>query len=370
MAADARARSAVTVAVSIAAYAAPLLARPWHGRRDGARAARVAPAIMRRLERLDPSVAGWVAQSAHSTDAGVAVLMVGPRGDCPRAVLKVGLTQEARRSLSKECAVLSALAADPRTEGWRRLVPGVLAEGELDEAGYLLQPALRGRNAVSLLGTAPVERLQTVAAEAIGSLHERTGVSAVAGVARVDRWLAEPVRRVGRAALACRGTRGRLELSRLTAEVRTALIARRLRMSWIHGDFWLGNVLVDDGGATVTGVVDWDYAGNLELPVLDLLHLVVYTRTLVERRELGGVVRDLVEGEGWTARELSLLRSCDAQLVRDADYGRASLLLCWLRHVASNLAQSKRYLHSHVWLARNVEPVLRLFERPSRPGSR
>jgi aminoglycoside phosphotransferase (APT) family kinase protein len=311
-----------------------------------------------------------VAQSVHSTDAGVAVLMLGPAGECPRAVLKVGLTQEARRSLSREGAVLSALAADPRMECRRHLLPGLLADGELDGAGYLLQRALHGRNAVSLLGTAPAARLQELAADAIGSLHERTGVPAVAGVTCVDRWLAEPVRRAGRAALACHGTKGRLELSRLTADVRTALIGRRLRVSWVHGDFWLGNVLVDRDGSTVTGVVDWDAAGNHELPVLDLLHLVVYTRTLLERRELGGVVRDLVEGEGWTARELALLRSCDFQFDRDADYARASLLLCWLRHVASNLAQSKHYLHSHVWLARNVEPVLRLFERPSRPRSR
>jgi len=356
--------------VSLAAYAAPLLARPLHGRREGARAARTAPAILRRLESFDPSLAGCVAQSVHSTDAGVAVLMLGPPGECPRGVLKVGLTHEARRSLSREGAVLSALGDDPRMESWRHLLPGLLAEGESEGVGYLLQRALRGRNAVSLLGTAQVVGLQTVAAQAIGSLHERTGVSAVAGVARVDRWVAEAVRRVDRAALACRGTRGRLELSRLTADVRTALIGRRLRMSWVHGDFWLGNVLVDADGSTVAGVVDWDSAGSHELPVLDLLHLVVYTRSLVERRELGGVVRDLVEGEGWTARELSLLRSCDAQIGRDAGYSRASLLLCWLRHVASNLAQSKRYLHSHVWLARNVEPVLRLFERPSGPRSR
>jgi thiamine kinase-like enzyme len=143
------------------------------------------------------------------------------------------------------------------------------------------------------------------------------------------------------------------------------MIGRRLRVSWVHGDFWLGNVLVEGDGASVTGIVDWDFAGSNELPVLDLLHLVVYTRTLVQRRELGGVVRNLVESEGWSPRELSMLRSCDPQLSRDGHYARAALLLSWLRHLASNLAQSDRYLHSHVWLARNVEPVLRLFERRS-----
>jgi hypothetical protein len=351
--------------MSIAAYAAPL-ARPWRGRRDVARAARIAPAILGGLEAPDRAPASWSTQSVHSTEAGVAVLILGPPGECPAAVLKVALTPEARRSLLKERTILSGLEADDRTQGWRNLLPGLLADGELDGTAYLLQRALRGRNAASLLGTAPTGRLQAVAAEAIGTLHERTAVSAVARVACVDRWLAEPVRRVGMAALACRGPGGRVALGRLTADIRRALVGRRLRVSWVHGDFWLGNVLVERDGTLVTGIVDWDFAGSHELPVLDILHLLLYTRTLVERRELGGVVRGLVEGEAWTPRERALLRSCDAAFARDAGYARAVLLLSWLRHVASNLAQSRRYLHSHVWLGRNVEPVLRLFEISSR----
>jgi aminoglycoside phosphotransferase len=286
-------------------------------------------------------------------------------------VLKVAFTHDATRSLAREGSTLAALEADDRMRGWHDLLPAVLAEGELDGAGYLLERALHGRNAVSLLGTAPTcRRLQTVAAEAIGILHQRTGVSTVVGVACVDRWLARPAWRVGRAAMAYRGARGRHALNRVTADIRASLIGRRLRVSWIHGDFWLGNVLVAGDGSTVTGIVDWDFAGNHELPVLDLLHLVVYTRTLVERRELGGVVRDLLDGGAWTPHELSLLGASDAELPGNAAYARATLLLCWLRHLASNLAQSNRYLHSHVWLARNVGPVLRLFEHPAGRGRR
>jgi aminoglycoside phosphotransferase (APT) family kinase protein len=356
--------------MSIAAYIDPL-ARPWQGRREVARAARIAPAIMRRLEPVDPSLASWAIRSAHSTEAGIAVLMLGPPGEAPRAVLKVALTREARRSLTREGASLAALEADDRLRDWRHLMPEVLAKGELDGADYVLQRALEGRNAISLLDAAQMRRrLQTVAADTIRTLHERTAVSTVVGVACIDRWLAEPVRHVGRAAVAAQGTPGRRSLNRVTADIKACLIGRRLRVGWIHGDFWLGNVLVAGDGATATGIVDWDFAGNHELPVLDLLHLVVYTRALVERRELGGVVQRLLDGEAWTTHELSLLRSCDAELAGDAGYARATLLLYWLRHLTSNLAQSKRYLHSHVWRTRNVEPVLRLFEHPSRRGRR
>jgi aminoglycoside phosphotransferase (APT) family kinase protein len=355
--------------VSAAAYVAPL-ARRMQSRRELARAARIVPDVLRALPSLESPVESWAVRGAHSTEAGVTALMLGPPDEAPCAVLRIALGHEARRSLTREAATVTALEPDERLLDWRRLLPRVLAEGELDGATYLLQRALQGRNAASLLGAAPARRLQAVAAEAIGVLHERTAVPAVASVATVDRWLSDPVRRVGRAALACRGTRGRHALSRLTAEVRTAVIGRRVQVSRVHGDFWLGNLLVTGDGRSATGIVDWEFAGRHELPALDLLHLVVYTRTLAERRELGGVVRALLEGEPWSAEERTLLGSCDVELLRDERYARAALLLYWLRHLASNLAQSSRYLHSHVWLARNVEPVLRLFETPSPRRSR
>ena len=354
--------------MSVMGYVAPL-ARPWRGRREVARAARVASAIMRGVPPLDRSTEGWALRSAHSTEAGLAVLMFGPPGQAPRAVLKVAHTREARQSLRRERTALAALEADDRLRKFRRLLPGILAEGEHAEAAYLLERALPGRNAASLLGAAPVEqRLQTVAADAIKTLHMRTAVSTVAGVARLDHWLSEPVRQLGRASLALRGARGRHALIRVTADIRKTLVGRRLRVSWVHGDFWLGNMLVADDGADATGIVDWDFAGPHELPVLDVLHLLIYTRVLVQRKELGRVVGDLLEGDSWSPHELSLLRSCDPLFERDTGYARATLLLYWLRHLASNLAQSSRYLHSHPWLARNVEPVLRLFEQSARGG--
>ena len=357
---DSRARA------RFAAHVAPP-ARPWEGRRDVARAARLAPGIIRQLSPLDWLVDCWTVQATHCTEAGVAVLMLGRPHKAPDAVLKIALAREARRSLSTERAALAAAQSDERLADWRRLLPGILADGELEGAAFVLGRALRGRKAASLLGSRPTPQpLHTLAAETIRTLHERTAVPTVVSVATIERWLADPARVVGRAALACRGTQGRRALSRVMADIRASLVGRRLRVSRIHGDFWLGNLLVGDEGGHVTGIVDWDSAGRHELPVIDLLHLLAYTRALVKRRELGCVVRGLLEGEAWAPDELSLLESSDPALHADPAYERAALLLCWLRHLTSNLAQSNSHLHSRLWLTRNVEPVLRLFERPWR----
>ena len=349
-----------------AAHVAPP-ARPRESRRDVASAAFLAPEIIRQLSPLDWLVDCWTVQAMHRTEAGVAVLMLGRPDEAPAAVLKIALAPEARRSLSTERAALAAAQADERLADWRRLLPGILVDGELEGAAYMLGRALRGRKAASLIGARPTpERLHTLAAETIRTLHERTAVPTVVTVATIERWLADPVRLVGRAALACRGTAGRQALSRLMADIRASLVGRRLTVSRIHGDFWLGNVLVADEGGRVTGIVDWDSAGRHELPAIDLLHLFAHTRALVEHKELGCVVRGLLEGEAWAPDELWLLQSSDPALHADPAYARAALLLSWLRHLTWNLAQSDKYLHSRLWLTRNIEPVLRLFERPSR----
>jgi aminoglycoside phosphotransferase (APT) family kinase protein len=57
-----------------------------------------------------------------------------------------------------------------------------------------------------------------------------------------------------------------------------------------HGDFWAGNLLVDND--SLAGVVDWPSAGPARLPLLDLLHL--RANELRERAgsHLGAVVLD------------------------------------------------------------------------------
>jgi aminoglycoside phosphotransferase (APT) family kinase protein len=350
----------LAVGPRLRSYLVPLKRR-WRSGTGLARAARNVPAILQGIGDLplDGSAGGWAVQRAQSTDARVAVLTLGQPGGAPSAVLKLARTTEAKRSLSREAAVVTGLEADARLAEWRCLLPAILAQGEMDGSCYVLQRALAGRNAGSLIRDPSLRRhVQTVAAEAVRTLHRQTGASTVVDEECVARWLAGPLELIGKAIPASQGEAEQRSLERAAGEVKASLIGRRAMVSWIHGDFWLGNLLVTGDGATAAGILDWDFAGEQELSVLDFLHLVVYTRALVERRELGGVLRDLLGGGTWSAHELSLLRLRDHD-VEDDSYERAALLLYWLRHVAGNLLQSAHYASNRLWLKRNVYAVLR-----------
>ena len=85
--------------------------------------------------------------------------------------------------------------------------------------------------------------------------------------------------------------------------------------------------------------------------------LLLYTRRLTRRVELGRIVSDQLRAPAWTADERRVLRASPtaAQLPE-----RESLLLYWLHQAAAHTrqqdgARSARY---RVWRQRNVDRVL------------
>jgi aminoglycoside phosphotransferase (APT) family kinase protein len=257
-------------------------------------------------------------------------------------------------------AVLAALLADLGSCEWTTILPNPLAQGEIAGQAYVVERALPGRQAQGLLSD-PVARtrLQTAAAATIGELHRRTAQSAVVGGELLDRWVDGPVDLIRRSIpMLSHSARNDQALKRLAAELHEALAGRRLPVGWIHGDFWPGNMLTTPDGAMLTGLVDWDLAARDELPLHDLLHMVLYTRKLVHRCELGDVVRALLNGTGWTPHERTLVASANLALMDDAAGERAMVLLYWLRHIASNFIQRDDYGRNWFWVKKNIEGVL------------
>jgi Phosphotransferase enzyme family len=297
--------------------------------------------------------------SAEVTETRVAVFTLGPSPKRPIAILKMGCTEEAGRGLHREGTALCALQADPRLTDWCRLAPRVLAAGEYAGTEYMLQRFLPGRRGYSLLADASSRRrMLRAAAVAVADLHKQTATTAIGGTHSLDRWVGEPLR-VVQTALARGPARRTAALERLGDELYASFRNRIVRVSWTHGDYWPGNLLVARGGSRVTGIVDWDQASLGQPPALDLLHLLLYTRALVHRCDLGDVVRETATSGVWPADELGVLDGLECDLPEAGAAARAITLLYWLRHLAGNFVQSAAYAHNRIWLRRNVDTVVR-----------
>ena len=139
------------------------------------------------------------------------------------------------------------------------------------------------------------------------------------------------------------------------------LEGREIPLVRTHGDFWSGNVLVNDD-AKLSGVLDWDASLARGWPVLDLLHFIAFQNKIRAYWRFGPTVTDRLlprRLQGW------LLRMADdyfAALSIDPRAWPAFVALYWLERSAQWVETDFREGKSDLgWLRRNViEPPARI----------
>lgn len=351
-------------AVANGLHLLPLLHLALHGRGYRRRAA--ASALIRRLlPEVTPlpdmaPPATWSVRRIAPSVTETTVAAVGPRGYPCVAVVKLPQTEIAVLGLRRQQRALAALHADQRLGEWRSLLPAPLTCGEIDGQAYVVERMLPGREARRVLRNPEARaRMQAAAAAAIAQLHRRTAALVPVDAPLLESWVDEPLSAVRRltATLPAAAAHDKA-LDRLAVELYDALAGRTLSLSTVHGDFTPGNILVTPDGARVTGIIDWDRTVPDGIPLLDMLLLLLSVRAHVQRRDVGEVVCGLLGGAGWAPHEQALAHAARAALPGDVVDLRASVLLCWLHHVAGNLTQFDRYAGHRLWVSRNIETVL------------
>ena len=195
---------------------------------------------------LPASARGAVIAHAELTSTGVAVLMLAPDGEAPSMVVKMPMTPQAAGGLEREADALAALHAEGRLGEWRRMIPTPCTSGKIGTQPYRVDVALAGSPVLDRVrdGAARAQMLETAAAT-IHVLHRTTATKMSGDLGLASRWIDAHVdelsRRGGRRRSLARG------LGRLRRELNDALSGATLDAGWIHGDYWLGNLLFAGG---------------------------------------------------------------------------------------------------------------------------
>jgi aminoglycoside phosphotransferase (APT) family kinase protein len=236
-----------------------------------------------------------------------------------------------------------------------------VAGGVVGEQSYLVEGLLPGveARAFAVQSSEGRARVEDAAVVAISELHRRTAAPVTVGGPMLERLIGEPVLALRRVdAELVRQNLLQVRLQRLESELTDALAGRTIAAAWIHGDFTLGNILMRKDGSAVVGIIDWEFARPDDLPLVDVLQLLLTGRMIDQRSELGDVVRALLTGAPWSEREQAILAAARSGVGGDEIAMRPMLLLCWLRHVTANLTKSARYGRHRHWVGRNVTAVL------------
>ena len=327
---------------------------PRHG--GGARAGGTGSARWSWCPRLlatigDPAerwVAGPPLVSSTRTRGGAARAAGRP----PVAMAKLPGTRVGVTSQQREGRALNALAAEPAVGDFTRFLPLRMTDGYVGDQPFVLERAMPGIAADTVPDGGRVAASVTVgAALAIGVLHASHGPS------RRGRCGTAPALGGCRVDILARATRRREALDGLRRRLHAAWAGREVEVGWVHGDFWLGNVMVDPATGVAAGIIDWEWAARDELPAQDLVYACVHARMRASGGELGDVVAEMLQRLVWDDAELALHRAAHAPVGSAIDPD--VLLLVWLRQVAANLVQSPGLAHNLLWVLRNVASVLR-----------
>jgi aminoglycoside phosphotransferase (APT) family kinase protein len=300
--------------------------------------------------------AEWQTETVDFTSTSVAVATVGCVASTQRFVVKVPWTAQGATRLRRQADVLAALHLDPRLRCLHPLVPRCVKQGDVDGRYYCIEEALPGVSASTILASR-ARRTAFVAAatRVITELHTRTSAEISLDSATIDSWVHTPLRRLETFS-ASRDDRSLLlrAVARLHDELDRALTGHTVRTSWIHGDFWPGNLLAASPGTNITGVVDWDAASTRQLPLHDLLHLHVFSRRLAHGDELGDVV---IRALGGGIAEAIGVPAGRVATWLDGIPQRPAVLLYWLRNIVLFIDTGGHH-DSPRWLRANVERVL------------
>lgn len=292
------------------------------------------------------------------TLSGLAVATVGAPGQQPSLVAKVARSSEAAGELRSHTISVWELGGDARLGEWRRLLPEIVSYDFDSTPAVVMERYVPGVDGQVLLASdrATSTRVLANALAAIADLHRRTARPARVGEELLQQWLDEPLATVS--SLYRESSWQMSALQALGDELRGDLRDRTVSVRWTHGDYTPGNVRLAPDGSEVMSVLDWGGATSSGLAAFDSYLFLLASRMIRQRRELGRVVTEMMGLEDWSADERGMLG-----LEREPVAHRTLVLLCWLRHVASNLEKASYYHHHRFWRAANVEPVLQRLAR-------
>lgn len=334
----------------------------WRSRKERKQAILLLAEVIRSV-RVDPELPPpevWRVQRIIWTSNDVVVALFGARPYGSLAYARIGGQCSDGAGINRNSNNLSLLHADPRVQSIHALLPTPLAQGKTRGRAYAVERALPGRRVGRNFSRSKTfQSMSESAVDTISILHRATATWRVVGESELSSWVHGPITVIRRALSGLPAAEFDNCLARLEKHMTAMLLGQSVAVSWTHGDYWFGNILVDAHHREVTGIVDWDAASDVGLPALDIQLLVLSTRVAAQGVDLGLVMAELLETFAWTTCERRLLSTAAWSLPEGWAEGRTIALLTWLSHVSAVIEKRSSHASDHGWVDRNIDTVLR-----------
>jgi SAM-dependent methyltransferase len=226
--------------------------------------------ISRRLHDRNDYFRGWVKFRVSRRE--VITVELKAKAGASNSMLKIPLSPMAIARTQTEQEILHTLWKIPAVSRACPEIPKPMLEGDFRDVRYYVQQALPGYSGERCLRRGiPPSQWKQQALDFIVRLHLATCVNLeLDGAFWTDKILPHLL-----PGLMCTEKQAGIKATCLEDFIKQELVGHSWPFVFAHGDYWLGNLLFDEGGKQLLGVIDWDGALPQALPLLDLLHFLL-----------------------------------------------------------------------------------------------
>lgn len=362
---------ALAFALDLASALARNIGKIWSPRRKG-RVQELSPPRLAQLlgdvDRTDASAWRPLKTVASYSDSTI-ILLGDPASPVPApgGVLKYSTSREGMAALRRCLAGTATVRDDVQRLGLGIDLPEILASIDAPDLVATVETVIPGQDGRQALSGPDRVLALTEAAVAIRRIHASCAASGGIDQSWVDEWIARPLGLLSAAPAVVLSTQGKaLAMDRFGDWQRGFWLGQGGDLGRCHGDYSVDNLMfvAGPGGLRLSGILDWEQTRPDGPAEFDLALLRLAMRMHDQAAQMGDVVGQVLDNPTLDAGERAWIEPASApSLWRDPDWTRAIVGLAWLRHVAANLEKSHQYGFNRLWLAYNLDWVLRKFAR-------
>ena len=306
------------------------------------------PLIARVLQEAAKSLtAGGIAVSEciiTGKDKVVCKILAGNE----RFILKMPADHRARTGEANNWRMLDVLSRRSATVG---IVPQRIAHGEYQAVDYFLERAVAGQPITMAMHAITRASAASKVAALLTKIHAPVPLlaSIAGGSQPYGELLGLPVAKLRELGLEPSG------YEKLERYLAGKLATRQWPIGLYHGDFTNDNIFISRD--EISGVIDWEYASERGIPLLDALSYV----ESMERLCGSGMnaTQNFIRLAAWdwpSEAEIDSLQSLYRRFRVDVECHETLCQLCWLQHVSNQLDTTARF--DPEFMQKHIRPML------------
>jgi O-antigen/teichoic acid export membrane protein/aminoglycoside phosphotransferase (APT) family kinase protein len=312
---------------------------------------------------------GWTLQRVVINQTNKLIAILAPSNGGTPIVVKISSNNKEAESMRKQWENLESITQFSELGEWRLLLPEQVASGNAKGYTYYVECAKQGITLEKVLENHQGGwNIVRIAIDQINDLHKKTAHHTLVNEEMVESWVDEPLQNISQKVFHDSvPSQYQTPIANIRKQLHEGLLDHQVCVSWIHGDYSPENILVDPQRSQITGILDWELSTPQDLPLLDLMHLLISLRMNKTQSEMGYVVCNLLKRQDWEPAEVELIRAASADLQCSEIKFQDLLLLAWIRHIAANLNKTSQFDHDDRWVNENFLTILRLFSDQNVP---